>query len=137
MGNTQLPFHQCRSFINPSQQHVAEVERPDPIIDLFEADAMLAKRGREVQQLGLEANGTGVGDALHDEVVGVFERGQCAGIRARRGAIAGAWRPAAKELVGPLVVVFLPKAVEGPLLGGEGRPRGPARRQLDLPPDDN
>jgi hypothetical protein len=57
MGNTQLPF-QRHSFINPSQQHVAELERPDPIVDLFEADAMLAERRREVQPLGLETNGT-------------------------------------------------------------------------------
>ena len=40
MGNTQLPFSQRRAFTNPPQQHVAEVQRPNPIIDLLNADAI-------------------------------------------------------------------------------------------------
>jgi hypothetical protein len=41
MGNTQLSFHQRFSFISPSQEHVAEGEGPDPVVHLFEADALL------------------------------------------------------------------------------------------------
>ena len=40
MGDTQLPLHQRLSFVDPSQKHVAEVERPDAVLDLFEADAV-------------------------------------------------------------------------------------------------
>jgi hypothetical protein len=45
MGNTQLPFDQRSSFINPAQEHIAEVQRPDPVIHFFEADSVLAQRG--------------------------------------------------------------------------------------------
>jgi hypothetical protein len=36
MGNTQLPFHRRCSFIDVSQEDVAEVEGPDAIVDLLE-----------------------------------------------------------------------------------------------------
>ena len=54
MGNTQLSLHQRCSFVDSTQQDVAEEDGPDAVIDLFEADAVLAERGREVQQAGLE-----------------------------------------------------------------------------------
>jgi len=130
MGDTQLPFDQRLPFVDPSQEYVAEVERPNAVIDLFEADAMLLERGREIEQPGLEANGAGVGDPLHEEVPGIFERGQCAGIRARRRAVERAGRPPAQKLVGPFVVVLLAKPVEGALLGRERRAGRPNRALL-------
>ena len=65
----ELPCSQRRSFVDPSQKHVAEEDRPDGIIDFVEADAMLTKRGRDVRQASLETDGPGVGDALEREVV--------------------------------------------------------------------
>jgi hypothetical protein len=31
-------------FVDPPQEHVAEVDRPDPVGDLLEADGMLLER---------------------------------------------------------------------------------------------
>ena len=75
MGNTQLSFHQRFSFINPSQQHVAEVERPDPVIDLFQANAVLPQGGGEIEQPGLEPHRTRIRHALDQEMIRVLERG--------------------------------------------------------------
>ena len=57
MGNTQLPLHQRLSFIDPPEQHVAEVEGPDAVVDFFEADAVLPEGRREVEQPRLEPDG--------------------------------------------------------------------------------
>ncbi len=75
MGNTQLPCYQRFSFIDPSQKHVTEIERPDPVVDLLEADAVLPQSRRQIQQPGREANGPRVGDALDHEVVRVSSAG--------------------------------------------------------------
>ena len=48
MGDTQLPFHQRLSFIDPPEQHITEVEGPDAVVDFFEADPMRLQRGRQV-----------------------------------------------------------------------------------------
>ena len=45
MGNTQLPFRQRHSLVDAPQQDVAEEDRPDEVLDFFEADAMLPQRG--------------------------------------------------------------------------------------------
>ncbi len=37
-----MPFDQRLSFVDPSQQHVTEIERPDDVVDFFEADAIWA-----------------------------------------------------------------------------------------------
>lgn len=49
MGNTQLPIHQCLSFVDPPEQDPTEEERPDAIVDLLEADAMLLQCRRQVE----------------------------------------------------------------------------------------
>ena len=54
MGNTQLPFHQRFSFVDPAQEHVAEVQGPDAVGDFLEANAMGFQGRGQVQQPGLE-----------------------------------------------------------------------------------
>ena len=81
---------------------------------------MLAQGGREVQQPGFEADCAGIGHALDDEVTRILERRQRAGVRAAGAAIHGTRGAAAQELMWPLVVVFLSKAVEGALLSFAG-----------------
>ena len=116
MGNTQLSFRKRLSFIKPAQEHVAEVERPDTIVDFGEPDAVLAQGRREVEQLRLEANGPGVRDPLHDEVPRIRQGRHGAGVAARGPPIARAGRATVEDLMGALVVVFGAKAIEGPLL---------------------
>ena len=75
MGDPQLPFAERVPFVDSAQEYVAEIERPDPVINLFEADAMLLERGRQIEQPGLESDRARVGDALHEKVAGVLEHG--------------------------------------------------------------
>ena len=63
-----------------------------PIVCWFE------RVGDEEQAL-LEAERPGVGDALDEEVSGILDRRQLAGVRARRGPVERARRPAAQKLV--------------------------------------
>jgi len=70
-------------FIESCEQHLAEVNRPDPIVDLFEPDVVGVERGGEIQQAGLEADRAGIRHALHQKVARVFERRQLRRIRAR------------------------------------------------------
>ena len=67
---------------------------------------VLLQRRRHIQQAGFESDGACVCDPLHQEVVGVIERGQDAGVQAGRGAIARAGCPTAEKLVGPLGLYF-------------------------------
>ena len=83
MGNTQLPFRERLSFVKPAQEHVAEVERPDAVVDFGEPDAVLAQGRRKIEQPRLEANGPGVRDPLHDEVPRIRQGRHGAGVAAR------------------------------------------------------
>jgi hypothetical protein len=125
MGNTQLPFHQRPSFINPAQEHVAEVERPDAVVDFVEPDAVLAQGGGEVEEPRLESNGPGVRDPLDDEVSGILQGRHGAGVEARGRPIERAGCATVEELVRALIVVFGAEAVEGALLRPEVGARGP------------
>src|SRR5437867_7443759 len=82
MGDTfSLGLDDVVPLVDPSQQHVAEVNRPDPVVDLLKPDGVLLERVGEEQQPLPQADGAGVGHALHDEVPGVLdppERGQSA-----------------------------------------------------------
>jgi len=75
MGHTQLPSDEGLPFVDPPQQHIAEVEGPNPVVNFFKTDAVLLQRGRQVEQPSLEANGARIGDALHQEVARVLEGG--------------------------------------------------------------
>ena len=61
MGHSQLPSDECLPFVDPPQQHVAEEDGPDAIVDLVEADAVLLQRRRHIQQAGFETDGASVG----------------------------------------------------------------------------
>ena len=40
MGNTKLPFDERGAFVDPSEQYITEVERPNAVVDLLETDAV-------------------------------------------------------------------------------------------------
>src|SRR2546425_3120568 len=133
MGHPQLPSYECLPFVDPPQQHVAEEDGPDPVVDFFQTDTMLLESGRQVQQPSLETNGARVGGALREEVARILERRQPTRVRAGRGPIERAGRPAVEKLMGPLVVVLLAEALEGPLLRrerGAWGANGPALQRL-------
>jgi len=45
------------AFVNASEQDVAEVNGPDAVVDLLEADRVLLERVGQIQQPCLEADG--------------------------------------------------------------------------------
>ncbi len=128
MGNTcRLRSDDVVPFVNPSQQDAAEVDRPDAIGHLLEADRVLLEGVGDEHKPFLEPDRPGVGDALDDEVPGIFDRRQGVGIRARGGPVERGRRPALQGLVGPLVIVEAAEGGERPLLQRQIGPRGTDR----------
>src|SRR3990172_10255851 len=85
-------------FIDPAQEYVTEVQRPNPVVDFFQADLVLLEGVGEKEQPLLEADRPPVGDPLGDEMARILDRrggsplrprGRAA-TRRRRGAPAGA-----------------------------------------------
>ncbi len=128
MGNTcRLRSDDVVPFVNPSQQDAAEVDRPDAIGHLLEADRVLLEGVGDEHKPFLEPDRPGVGDALDDEVAGILDRRQGVGIRARGGPVERGRRPALQGLVGPLVIVEAAEGGERPLLQRQIGPRGTDR----------
>ncbi len=75
MGNTcRLRPDDVIPFVDPSQEDTAEVDRPDAVVDLLEADRVLLEGVRDEHEPFLEPDRPGVGDTLDDEVAGVLDR---------------------------------------------------------------
>jgi len=62
MGYTWSGPDDVVAFVDPSQELVAEVNRPDPVGDLLEADRVLLQGMGDEQPPLFQANGAGVGD---------------------------------------------------------------------------
>ena len=92
MGDTGLRADDVVPFVDPAQAGRAEVDRPDAVVDLLEADGVLLERVGDEEQALLEAEGAGVGDALDDEVAGILDRR--AGLPGTRAGRAGRATPA-------------------------------------------
>ena len=82
------------------------------------------------QQTVLKAERAGVGNALHQEVPGIVERGELLGERPSGSPIERRGRTAVEELVGSVLVVLGAEGVEGPLLGRQRATRRPDRAGL-------
>ncbi len=132
MGDRWLGPDDVVPFVDATQQDVAEVNGPDAVGDLLEADGMLLERVGEEEQALLQADGAGVGDALDEEMARVLDGRQGARVDPGRGAVARCRRPVLQRLVGPLIVVEPAEGVEGALLGRERR-AGLSRRSETLP----
>jgi hypothetical protein len=76
---------------------MAEVNGPDPVVGLLEADRVLLQRVGEEEPPLLQSKRARVGDALDEEMAGILDRGQRAGVRPRGGTIqrAGGRSPSA------------------------------------------
>jgi hypothetical protein len=84
------------AFIDAAEQDVAEVNRPNPIVDFLEAHGMLLQGVGEKEQPLLQANGARVGDTLDEKVAGVFDRRQRARVGPRGGVVQRGRRPIAQ-----------------------------------------
>ena len=80
----------CRSapndilaFIEPCDQDVTEVDRPDAIVDLIQPHVVAFEGRGEEEQPAPEAEGAAAGDPLHEVVPGVVDWRQAPGILAR------------------------------------------------------
>ena len=108
------------AFVDAAEQHVTEMNRPDPVVDFLEADGVLLQRIGDEQQALPQADGARVGDALDEEMARILHGRQGAGIGAGRGAVERGGRAILERLMGPLVVIEAAEGVEGSLLGDEG-----------------
>ena len=111
-------------FVEPSEQDGAEVERPDAVVDFFQADVVLDDAGADVDPPLLPADAAVAADASDFEVAGIFQRREPLGIGARGRLIEGSRGLVLEPLVWPLVVELVAEGVEETLLGsgvGGGR----------------
>ena len=84
------------AFVDASEQDVAEVNGPDPVAGLLETDGMLLQGVGEKEQARFQADGARVGDAFDEEVAGILDRGQRAGVWPRGGTVQQGRRPTAQ-----------------------------------------
>jgi hypothetical protein len=84
MGDSaQLGSNHVVAFVHASEHDMAEVKRPDAVADFLEANRVSLQRIGEKEQSLLQADRAGVGYALDQEVAGILDRRQCAGIWAK------------------------------------------------------
>ena len=93
---------------------------------------MLLEGIGDEEQFVFEPEGTGVGDALDEEVARILEGRQALGIGPGRRSVAGAGGAAVEILVRPFVVVEGAEVIEGPLLGREICARRPTGASLEV-----
>src|SRR4029077_7684914 len=63
------------TFVDAGEQDVAEVERPDAVINFLEADDLLLERVRDEEQAFLESDRPGIRDPLGNVMAWVLDRG--------------------------------------------------------------
>jgi len=82
MGDRWLGPDDVVAFVDAAEQHVAEMNRPDPVVDFLEADGMLLQRMGDEQEALPHADGARVGDALDEEMARILHGRQGTGIGA-------------------------------------------------------
>ena len=70
------------AFIDAGQEDVAEIDGPDPIGDVLEADHLLLEGGCDEEQACLEPDRSRVRHALGNVMARVLDRRDPAGVRA-------------------------------------------------------
>ena len=107
------------AFIDAGEEDVAEVDGPDPIVDLVEADNLLLERVRDEEQALFESDGPRVRHPLGNVMARVLDRRHVPRVGTTRRLVQRGGRPAPEKLVRTLVVVEDAEPVEGPLLCGQ------------------
>src|SRR5574341_447434 len=100
-----------------TEQEVVEVDRPDPVRRLLEADVLIVQSSAQKELPAVEPNGP-AGSYEPDQVMtGIFRLGQRARILARRRLPEARGRLLSQRLVRALMVVRAAERIELPLLG--------------------
>ena len=103
-------------FMKPAQRNHAEVDRPEPIVDLFEPNVFVDQEVTDGDAVRVPADPAIRTDFADFEVRRVFQQRQTPGIRPRRGGVEADGRALAQGFVRPIVVVLEPELIEPPLL---------------------
>ena len=114
-----------------AEQHRAEVERPDTVVDFLESHVLVEQAVADVDPAILPADAAVLADLSDFEVSGVLGLRQAIGETARRGLVELCGRSALKRLVRPLVVELESEGVKEALLGTGVSGRGPGRLGLE------
>src|SRR5437879_5944408 len=97
----------------------AEVDVPDPIGNLLQADVLSDTDGGHVHPAAVPPNAAVGADVPDLEAIRILERRQPVRHRSRRRRVACGRELLVERLVRPLVVEILAKDIEAPLLSGE------------------
>ena len=116
------------SLEQTAQLEGSEVNVPDSIVDLFEADVFANADGRDVHPAVVPPDAAIRADVADFEAIGIFQRRELGRHLPDRGRVAGRRRLLIESLVRTLVIELLSKAVEATLLGSEAARRGAGRR---------
>ena len=111
-------------IVEPSEQDGAEVEGPDAVVDLFQANVLLDDAGADVDPALLPADAAIAADATDLEVAGILQRREPLGIGARGRLVEGG----GCLIVEPLVVDW-GQCCDGvlPVAGSRRGPEPPER----------
>src|SRR5450432_3753394 len=71
-GRVRLAMNDVVPFVESSEQNPTEMNRPDAVVHLLQADGVLLQRIGNEEQFLLEPERPGVRDALHEEVSGIL-----------------------------------------------------------------
>lgn len=95
----------------------AEVDVPQSVVDLLEADVLTGERVADVDPLAAPSDATVAAHQAQLEVRGVLEGREPIGKRSRRRLVYGSGCALRQGLVRPLVVEVVDEVVEATLLG--------------------
>jgi hypothetical protein len=107
------------TLVEASEENLAEVDRPDAVVDFLEPDVMLLEGVGDEQQPVFEAECARVGDALDEKVSWIIQRRELLWERPGRGAVDRSRGTAGEVFMRPFLVEECSERVEGPLLSSE------------------
>ena len=96
-----------------------EVDVPEVVVDLFEADELSGEYVADVDPAGVPSDASVPADPSDLEVSGVLDGGQVFRERSWRGRVYGSGGELSQRFVRSLLIVLEPERVEPSLLSGE------------------
>jgi hypothetical protein len=119
------------TFVDARQPDVAEVDRPDSIIDFLEAEDLLLERVRDEEQAFLESDRPCVRHPLGNVMARVLDGWDVPRVRTGRRPVQRRGRPASEKLMRAFLVGEDAEPVEGALRGGQVALGWPGGRRLE------
>jgi hypothetical protein len=107
-------FDAHMSFEQPTELEWAEIDMPDAIVDVLEADIFPGTGDGDVDPVAVPPDATVGADVAHLEAVGLRERGPCVGPLPGGGFRAGGGCAQSERFVRPLMVELGPEVMELP-----------------------